>query len=220
MCDRIVVLASNPGHIAAELPVPLEQPRDRLKGSFREIVDQIYAILTSRSLEAINAQRQEHGIGPQPLPAVSVNQINGLLERVVGKPYLGHADLANIAAGLSLRIHELFPTAEALHLLEFAEIQGTTLRLTAAGHAYAKARTAARKRLLREHLLRFVPLAAHIAHVLEERREHQAPRLRFEAELEDHLTHREAERTLRVVTGWARYAELFTYDDKSRHFAA
>ena len=30
MCDRILVLASNPGRIAAEIQVPLPQPRDRL----------------------------------------------------------------------------------------------------------------------------------------------------------------------------------------------
>ncbi len=33
--------------------------------------------------------------------------------------------------------------------------------------------------------------------------------MRFEAELEDHLTRREAERTLRAVTVGGRYAELF-----------
>ena len=37
-----------------------------------------------------------------------------------------------------------------------------------------------RKRLFREHLIRFVPLTAHIRHVLDEREEHRAPRGRFE----------------------------------------
>jgi NitT/TauT family transport system permease protein len=44
-------------------------------------------------------------------------------------------------------------------------------------------------------------------------------RLRFQVELEDHLTRREAERTLKTVTGWARYAELVDYSDKSHIFA-
>jgi len=72
--------------------------------------------------------------------------------------------------------------------------------------------------LFREHLLRFVPLAAHIHRILDEREDHQAPRVRFEAELEDHLTRQDADRTLRVVTAWGRYAELFAYDDKTRRF--
>ena len=41
--------------------------------------------------------------------------------------------------------------------------------------------------------------------------------MKFEAELEDHLTRREAERTLRAVTAWGRYAELFAYDDRTPH---
>ena len=61
MCDRIVVLGSDPGHIAAEIPVSLPQPRNRLDAAFHAIVDEIYSILTSRMTEAIGAQSQIHG---------------------------------------------------------------------------------------------------------------------------------------------------------------
>jgi NitT/TauT family transport system ATP-binding protein len=44
--------------------------------------------------------------------------------------------------------------------------------------------------------------------------------MRFQIELEDHLTGREAEWTLRAATAWGRYAELFAYDDKTRMFSA
>jgi NitT/TauT family transport system ATP-binding protein len=54
-------------------------------------------------------------------------------------------------------------------------------------------------------------LTAHICRVLRER-------MRFEVELEDHLTRRDSRNTLRVATAWGRYAELFTYDDKSGRF--
>ena len=43
--------------------------------------------------------------------------------------------------------------------------------------------------------------------------------MRFEVELEDHLTRHDAESTLRAVTAWGRYAELFAYDDETRTFA-
>jgi len=219
MCDRILVLASNPGHIAAEIPVALARPRDRLDAAFREVVDEIYAVLTSRSLESIGAQRQLHGAGSQPLPRASVNQINGLIEKFSAPPYDGHAELAKVARHLALQVDELFPAAEALHILGFAEFRQGRLRLTAAGRLYAQSDTDERKRLFREHLLQFLPLAAHIHRVLGERGGHHAPRLRFESELEDHLTRRDAEQSLRVITGWGRYAELFSYDDKTRRFA-
>ena len=103
--------------------------------------------------------------------------------------------------------------------MEFAELEDGALKLTAAGHVFARAGTDERKRLFREHLLRFVPLTAHICRVLREREGRRAPRLRFEVELEDHLIRRDAEQTLRAVTAWGRYAELFAYDDKTRTFS-
>src|ERR1700737_2032869 len=48
MCDRILVLASGPGRIAAELKVTLKHPRSRLDPEFRQLVDQIYSLMTQR----------------------------------------------------------------------------------------------------------------------------------------------------------------------------
>ena len=39
MCDRILVFASNPGRIAAEITVDLPQPRNRLDPAFRALVE-------------------------------------------------------------------------------------------------------------------------------------------------------------------------------------
>ncbi len=103
----------------------------------------------------------------------------------------------------------------ALHILELAELAGGRIKVTAAGRVLEAADRDGRKRLFREHLLRFVPLAAHIRQVLEERASHGAPRERFELELEDHLTRREATETLRTVIAWGRYAEAFEYDDRT-----
>ena len=49
MCDRILVLSSNPGRIAAEIKVTLQHPRNRLDPEFRQLVDQIYALMTRRA---------------------------------------------------------------------------------------------------------------------------------------------------------------------------
>jgi hypothetical protein len=94
--------------------------------------------------------------------------------------------------------------------MEFAELKEGTIKLTAAGRVFAQSDIGERKPLFREHLLRFVPLAAHIRHVLDERRDHRAPRARFEFELEDHLNRNDAEKTLHAPIAWGRYAELFT----------
>ena len=219
MCDRLAVLSSNPARIAAEIPVTLPRPRDRLDQEFGNIVDNVYAVLTARTIATLGALKQTHGGLAQPLPRASVNRMSGLIEILAAPPYSGRAELDVLASSLALEIDHLFPIAEALHILEFAELKDGALKLTTAGNVFARGNTDERKRLFREHLLRFVPLAAHICRILQEREGRGAPRMRFDVELEDHLTHRDAERTLRAVTAWGRYAELFAYDDKTRRFS-
>ena len=220
MCDRVLLLAPNPGRIAAEIPIMLPRPRSRLEAEFGEIVDNIYAVLTARTVASLGALKQAHEGLAQPLPLALVNRMSGLIEVLSAPPYGGKAELDVLASSLALEVNDLFPIAEALHILEFAELKDGGLRLTAAGQVFAQGNTEERKRLFKEHLLRFVPLAAHICRILQEREGRSAPRKRFEVELEDHLTRRDAERTLRVVTAWGRYAELFAYDDKARMFSA
>ena len=48
MCDRILVLSSNPGRVMAEIKVPFKHPRNRLDPAFRRLVDDIYAKMTAR----------------------------------------------------------------------------------------------------------------------------------------------------------------------------
>ena len=217
MCDRILVLSSNPGRIAAEIPVPLAHPRNRLDQEFHDLVDEFYSILTSRAAESIQAQKQIHGGLMQPLPLVGPHLISAVVEAVASPPYEGRAELARLPA---LGARDLFAVAEALQILEFAELKDGAIKLTAAGRVFAQSAAEERKRLFKEHLLHFVPLAAHIRHVLDEREGHSAPRVRFKSELEDHLSASDAEKTLRTLIGWGRYAELFAYNDQTRMFSA
>lgn len=219
MCDRILVLASNPGRIAAEIPIPLAHPRNRLDQAFRSLVDEFYSILTSRAAESIQAQSGIHGGMVQVLAPVGPHLMSAVIEAVAAPPNDGQADLADVARLPALRARDLFAVAEALHILEFAELKEGAIKLTAAGRVFAQSDDEERKRLFKEHLLRFVPFVAHIRHVLDERESHSAPRDRFESELEDHLSESDAETTLRTVIAWGRYAEIFGYDDGRRMFS-
>src|SRR6516162_5282661 len=108
MCDRILVLASNPGHIAAEIRVPLPQPRNRLDAAFHDVVDEIYSILTSLMTESIGRQARIHGGLVQILPPISPSRIGGFVETLAAPQYEGHAALADIARPLVLEINDLF----------------------------------------------------------------------------------------------------------------
>jgi NitT/TauT family transport system ATP-binding protein len=219
MCDRILILGSHPGQIAAEIRVSLPQPRDRLSAAFRDQVGEIYAALAARMTEAMAAQAAAHGARAQALPRAAINRLNGFVEALAAPAYHGQCELAQIAGALALKVNEILPIAAALQLLDFAELQQGTIRLTTAGRLYAASGTEDRKRLFREHLLRFVPLAAHVGQVLAERPDHRAPRERFELELQDHLHRDEAQRTLQTIIDWGRYAEILAYDAHARIFS-
>jgi NitT/TauT family transport system ATP-binding protein len=222
MCDRILVFGSNPGRILSEIKVSLPQPRNRLDPTFRELVERIYVEMTTRPKGGTVGNRQERfpglGIG-SILPQVGTNILSGLMEAVAAAPFNGTADLPKIASDLQMEIDELFPVAETLQMLRFAELEGGDLKLAEDGIAFAHAALDERKRIFMRHLLSYVPLAAHIRRVLDERTSHSARKSRFIDELEDFMSEEAADQTLRAVVRWARYAEAFAYDDENAMFS-
>ena len=150
---------------------------------------------------------------------VSPNQIAGLIEALAAAPYDGKADLPDIAYEQELEVDELFPVAEAMQLLRLADIEGGDIRLTHMGKRFADADLNERKEIFSRSLMSNVPLAAHIRRVLDERASHSAPKTRFLDELEDHMAEDAAEDTLKTVVSWARFGELFSYDDERATFS-
>jgi NitT/TauT family transport system ATP-binding protein len=226
LSDRILVLASNPGRLAAEIPVTLPQPRNRLDPAFRQLVDDIYALMTARPAQGGAGAHGHAANGAIPgsgisllLPGVSINRLAGLMEAIAAAPHGGQADLPDLAAPLQMEIDDLFPVAETLQLLRFAELAEGDIRLTDAGRRFVDLGPDERKHLFAQHLMAHVPLAAHIRRVLDERGNHRAPASRFRAELEDHMSEQFADQTLRAVTGWGRYAEAFAYDEETGVFS-
>jgi NitT/TauT family transport system ATP-binding protein len=222
MCDRILVFGSNPGRVLTEISVTLPQPRNRLDPAFRALVERIYVEMTARSRTAAAGARTESlpgmGIG-MILPRVSSNLLSGLIETVAASPLHGKADLPEIASRLQMEIDDLFPVAETLQMMRLAEVEGGDIRLLEPGVAFADANLDERKKIFARQLLSYVPLAAHIRRILDDRSSHAAPMRRFSDELEDYMTPQAAEQTLRAVISWARYAEIFAYDDEAATFS-
>ena len=222
MADRILVLSSNPGRIASEIPVDLPHPRDRLEPEFRALVEQIYALMTQRPAAAKPAAREaaaaSMGLG-LALPLVSTNSLAGMLEEIAAPPYDGRADLPHLANSLQLEVDDLFPLAETLQLLRFAELEEGDIKLTPLGQRFVDMDVDQRKKAFGEEVLAHIPLASHIKRVLDERPSHRAPATRFREELEDYMSEDYAERTLRAIINLGRYGELFAYDENSQTFS-
>jgi NitT/TauT family transport system ATP-binding protein len=214
IADRIAIFGSDPGIIRSEIAVPLARPREWGSAGFRQIVDQVYAQLTTvpgREAGKRGAKPESIGIAYR-LPPAPVQQLSGLIDTLVEAPYHGRADLPHLADSVGLETDDLLPLLEALQILGFAQVGGGDIEITAAGRTYAEADIQHRKVIFGEHLVRYIPLAAHIRRVLDERPGHRAPKARFLRELEDHLDEEEADEVLETIINWGRHAELFAYD--------
>ena len=219
MCDRALIFSTNPGRVTTEIAIDMPHPRERSDPRFEGFVDRIYVEMTSRRIERARPVQAVGVIPDTPMTHVSSSAIAGLIETVAAPPYSGKADLPDIAGDLQLEIDDLFPITEAVQTLRLGDVEGGDIKLTHMGKRFADADNNERKEIFSRSLMSNVPLAAHIRRVLDERASHTAPRRRFIEELEDKMTEDAAEETLRAVVSWARFAELFSYDDESETFS-
>ncbi len=118
------------------------------------------------------------GLG-MALPKVSTNLLSGLMEAVAGAPFDGKADLPDLARILRMEVDDLFPIVETLQLLRMAELEEGDVSLTEFGQRFVHSDVDQRKKLFADHLIAYVPLAALIRRVLDERPSHRAPFTRF-----------------------------------------
>ena len=219
LCDRILVFSSNPGRVAHELRVPFAHPRNRFDPAFRQLVDDIYGIMTRRAPKEVLAVPAAVPTGfATPLHPVGTNLMSGLIETLHNPPYDGRADLPALAAALQYEADELLPLGETLGMLGFAVLEEGDLILSEMGRKFAEAETEDRKVIFAAQLRAHVPLISAITTVINQRSNHRASAVRFRDELEDHMSPEYAEETLRTVIAWGRYAELFEYDEEAQQF--
>ena len=219
MCDRILVFSSNPGRVASELAVPFAHPRNRHDKLFRQFVDDIYALMTRRATSVpVPISAEPATVVPVALSPVPTNLMAGLMETLAAEPYGGRADLPRLSEGLQLELDELLPLCETMQMLRFGELEEGDLRLTEQGSRFVNADNEDRKRIFGTALREHVQLVGAIRGVLDERWNHRARGERFRDELEDHMSPDYARETLNAVIAWARYAELFDYDEEADHF--
>lgn len=211
LADRIVIFGSDPGYIRAELQLTMAQPRDPESSEFRALVDKIYTLMTTGPKERARGAQRERQIGlGYRLPDVEPSELSGLIETM--KTFEERIDLPELADELMMNIDDLFPILETLEILGFARVSDGDIQLTELGRQFSEADLQERKPLFAIRLLEKVPLARYIRRVLDEKVGHRVSEERFLSKLEDYLSEKEADRVLRTMIDWGRYAELFAYD--------
>jgi NitT/TauT family transport system ATP-binding protein len=213
LADRILVLSAHPGRLRTEVSVSLPHPRDRDGAPFRDLVERVYTIMTTPTPQGAPVDVNERPSPALTLPRAPVAQLTGLLERVARGPDFGRDDLPVLAREMQLGVDALLPLTDAAELLGFARVTAGDITLSASGHAFVDADTLRRKVIFAEHLIRRVPLAAHVRRVLDAQPGGRAPKERFVRELEAVMDEASAQEVLGTLIDWGRYAELLAYDD-------
>ncbi|CDZ76267.1 Bicarbonate transport ATP-binding protein CmpC [Legionella massiliensis] len=211
LADRIIIFGSDPGYIRAELQVDLAQPREPVTPEFHALVDKIYTLMTTGPKDKSKGAQRERQIGlGYRLPDVEPSELSGLIETM--KSFEERIDLPELADELMMNIDDLFPILETLEILGFAKVSDGDIQLSELGKQFSEADLQERKLLFARRLLEKVPLARYIRRILDEKIGHRVSEERFLSKLEDYLSEKEAERVLRTMIDWGRYAELFAYD--------
>ncbi|STX27649.1 ABC transporter ATP-binding protein [Legionella beliardensis] len=211
LADRIIIFGSDPGYIRTELQVAMPQPRNPDTAEFQALVDEIYTVMTTRLQEKAKRSHRERQISlGYRLPDVDPSELSGLIETMTS--FSERIDLPELADELMMNIDDLFPLLETLEILGFARVSDGDIQLTELGRQFASADLQTRKQIFTKRLLDKVPLARYIRHVLDEKVGHRVSEERFLTKLEDYFSEKEAERVLRTMIDWGRYAEIFAYD--------
>lgn len=211
LADRIIILGSDPGYIRADLPVEIPQPRRVESPEFRALVDRIYTLMTARQGEKMRHAKRGRQIGlGYRLPDVDPSELSGLIDTMTS--FEESVDLPELADELMMNVDDLFPILETLEILGFAKVLDGDIQLSELGKQFSNADLQERKQLFAQRLLETVPLASYIRRILDEKIGHRVSEERFLSKLEDFLSDKEAERVLKTMIDWGRYAEIFAYD--------
>ena len=210
LADRIIILGSDPGYIRSDLKVDLPQPRHADSEELRDLVDKIYTLMTKGPKEnAPLSHEKKIGLGYR-LPDVEPSELSGLIETM--RSFEDRMDLPELADELMMNIDDLFPILETLEILGFADVREGDIQLNDLGREFSESDLQGRKLIFSKQLMAKIPLARYILKTLHEKSKHYAQEERFLSRLEDYLSDKEADRVLRTMIDWGRYAELFAYD--------
>lgn len=213
MADRLIIMDKNPGHILTEVVNTLPHPRRRKEKAFLALVDQIYSQMLGKTQpEPIELGSAPGEAGPtRALPHSQINAISGLLERV-NEEVNNKIDVYRLADEFVDSYDEIIPIIEATEMLGFAFVDAGDLTLTPLGQTFAEGSIQTRKEIFAARIRR-VPMIRWILQMLNAQPEKRLSWDVFVTALGREFPMDEAEKQLDTAVNWARYAELFSYDN-------
>jgi NitT/TauT family transport system ATP-binding protein len=209
MADRIVVLSANPGRVRTIVENTLPRPRDYRSREVLALVDRLTDLITGHELPDVPP-----AAGPPPsaevLPDAQASEVVGLLEYLDARD--GREDVFRIAGDTNREFGRVLNIVKAAEMLDLVDTPKRLAVFTPEGRAFVRCGPDERKVIWRRKLLD-LRIFADVRDALQEDPTHKLPKdfvletivLRMPAE--------DYERMFSIWIGWARYGDLFAYDE-------
>ena len=214
MADRIVVLDANPGRVRTIVENALPRPRDYRSPGLLQLVDRLHDVITKMEMPDVPAAA---AVSFEPIPDAVPGDVEGLLEYLDTRG--GREDVFKISAETGREFDKLIATVNAAELLDFVDTPKRTAVMTPLGQRFVRAPPVDRKAIWRGQILQ-LRLFQQVREALE-RSERRAVPSEFVLELiAMALPQEDYAAVLRRFVAWARYGELFAYDDATEMITA
>jgi NitT/TauT family transport system ATP-binding protein len=214
MADRIVILGANPGRVRTVVENRQGRPRDVRSPEFNRLVDHLHDLITGHELPDVAAAAPAGpAAGPrplEPLPEAGPNEVVGLLDYLDGRG--GKEDIFRIAADTHHEFGRMLAIVEAAELLNFVDTPKRLVVLDPLGQRFLRAAAEEQQALWREQLMQ-LQIYQIVNTALERSPDHHVDRSFVDETLVLRLPDENYERQFRVFIGWARFGNLFAYDE-------
>jgi NitT/TauT family transport system ATP-binding protein len=212
MADRIVVLDANPGRVRTVVENPLPRPRDYRAPGLLHLVDRLHDIITGMEMPDVAAPAAVF----EALPSAGPGEILGLLEYLDARA--GQEDVFKIAADTDREFGRVIAVVNAAEMLDLVDTPKRLVVLSAEGAQLVKASPADRKVLFRDRILG-LRLFRHVHDALVSRDEHRIDRDFVLELIAVHMPNEDYEGMFETFMNWARFADLFSYDEQAGEIA-
>jgi NitT/TauT family transport system ATP-binding protein len=213
MADRIVVLDANPGRVRTIVRNDLPRPRVYRSSGLLQMVERLHEIITGMEMPDVPAPAAAAAAATfEPIPEATPTEIMGLLEYLDARG--GREDVFRIATETGREFGKLIAVVNAAEILDLVDTPKRMVALDVAGRRLVRAAPGERTAIWREQVLTLL-LFQQVRDALERADKHRVSR-EFVLELialampqEDYDT------AFGRFVAWARYGDLFAYDDDS-----
>jgi NitT/TauT family transport system ATP-binding protein len=208
MADRIVILSANPGRISTVIENGLTRPRNYRSPEFIRMVDRIHEIITGQEMPDVPVRPPVSR--PEPLPEAATSEIVGLLEYLDSRG--GKEDIFRIASDTNSEFGKMLGIVEGAEILGFVDTPRRQVALEPLGILFVRTNVDERKSIWRDRLLQ-LPIFGIVQSVLQRQPSHSVDRDFILETFVMHLPQENYEKLFNTFIRWARFGDLFAYDE-------